>query len=135
MGYSSARIAAALGMEVEAEPPAVGAAARKKVASAMRCRTTTTARACATIPSQGPLFRTITGKLTRAILPQASAYAMILRRAGIVTKLGNHSFRATRGSLPISRTAARLKSRGGGEPYLDVHDATLRSPKGRGQPR
>jgi hypothetical protein len=50
---------------------------------------------------KGPLFGTIgrgTGKLTRRVLPQASAYAMIGRRAtgtGIATKLGNHSFRAT----------------------------------------
>jgi integrase len=50
---------------------------------------------------KGPLFRTIgrgTGKLTRTVLPQANAYAMIGRRAaaaGIGTKLGNHSFRAT----------------------------------------
>ena len=49
----------------------------------------------------GPLFRTIgrgTGLLTRTPLPQANAYAMIGRRAaaaGIATKLGNHSFRAT----------------------------------------
>jgi hypothetical protein len=51
--------------------------------------------------AKGPLFRTIgrgTGKLTRTVLPQANAYAMIRRRAagaGIATKLGNHSFRAT----------------------------------------
>jgi site-specific recombinase XerC len=50
---------------------------------------------------KGLLFRTIgrgTGKLTRTVLPQANAYAMIGRRAaaaGIATKLGNHSFRAT----------------------------------------
>ena len=49
---------------------------------------------------KGPLFRTIgrgTNKLTRTALPQANAYAMIGRRAaaGIATKLGNHSFRAT----------------------------------------
>jgi integrase len=50
---------------------------------------------------KGPLFRTIgrgTGRLTRTVLPQANAYAMIGRRAvaaGIPTKLGNHSFRAT----------------------------------------
>ena len=49
----------------------------------------------------GPLFRTIgrgTDKLTRTVFPQANAYAMIRRRAaaaGIETKLGNHSFRAT----------------------------------------
>jgi site-specific recombinase XerD len=50
---------------------------------------------------KGPLFRTIgrgTGRLTREPLPQANAYAMIRRRAaaaGIATKVGNHSFRAT----------------------------------------
>jgi site-specific recombinase XerD len=50
---------------------------------------------------KGPLFRTVgrgTGKLTRTPLPQANAYAMIGRRAtaaGIATKVGNHSFRAT----------------------------------------
>jgi site-specific recombinase XerD len=47
------------------------------------------------------LFRTIgrgTGELTLTSLPQANAYAMIRRRAlaaGIATKIGNHSFRAT----------------------------------------
>jgi site-specific recombinase XerC len=50
---------------------------------------------------KGPLFRTVgrgTGQLTRTVLPQANAYAMIGRRAaaaGIQTKLGSHSFRAT----------------------------------------
>ncbi|WP_330085282.1 tyrosine-type recombinase/integrase [Methylocystis iwaonis] len=50
---------------------------------------------------KGPLFRTIgrgTGELTLSPLPQANAYAMIRRRAvaaGIATKIGNHSFRAT----------------------------------------
>jgi hypothetical protein len=61
---------------------------------------------------KGPLFRTIgrgTGKLTRTVLPQANTYAMIRRRAaaaGIGTKLGNHSFRAT--GITASRMAARL---------------------------
>lgn len=47
------------------------------------------------------LFRTIgrgTGELTLTPLPQANAYVMIRRRAlaaGIGTKIGNHSFRAT----------------------------------------
>ena len=51
--------------------------------------------------AKGPLFRTIgrgTGRLTRTALPQANAYAMVRRRAvaaGIGTKVGNHSFRAT----------------------------------------
>jgi integrase len=50
---------------------------------------------------KGPLFRTIgrgTGLLTRTPLPQRNAYAMVGRRAaaaGIATRLGNHSFRAT----------------------------------------
>ena len=50
---------------------------------------------------KGPLFRTIgrgTQQLTRTALPQANAYAMVRRRAraaGIATKIGNHSFRAT----------------------------------------
>jgi site-specific recombinase XerD len=50
---------------------------------------------------KGPLFRTIgrgTGLLTRTVLPQRNAYAMTRRRAaaaGVATKLGNHSFRAT----------------------------------------
>ena len=51
--------------------------------------------------AKGPLFRTIgrgTTRLTRTALPQANAYAMVRRRAvaaGIGTKIGNHSFRAT----------------------------------------
>jgi site-specific recombinase XerD len=50
---------------------------------------------------KGPLFRTIgrgTGQLTRTALPQANAYAMVQRRAeaaGIGTRIGNHTFRAT----------------------------------------
>src|SRR5208283_6092638 len=50
---------------------------------------------------KGPLFRTIgrgTDALTTTPLPQANAYAMIRRRAaaaGIGTKIGNHTFRAT----------------------------------------
>jgi len=50
---------------------------------------------------KGPLFRTIgrgTDDLTTTPLPQANAYAMIRRRAasaGIETKIGNHTFRAT----------------------------------------
>ncbi len=51
--------------------------------------------------SKGPLFRTIrrgTDRLTTTPLPQQNAHAMIRRRAaaaGIETKIGNHSFRAT----------------------------------------
>jgi integrase len=51
--------------------------------------------------AKGPLFRTIrrgTGQLSESPLPQANAYAMVRRRAlaaGIGTKIGNHTFRAT----------------------------------------
>ena len=50
---------------------------------------------------KGPLFRTApnpSAQLTRTAMSQADAYRMIGRRttaAGIATKLGNHSFRAT----------------------------------------
>lgn len=50
---------------------------------------------------KGPLLRTIgrgTAKLTRTLRPQANAYATISRCAavaGIETKVGNHSIRAT----------------------------------------
>jgi site-specific recombinase XerD len=50
---------------------------------------------------KGALFRTIArgrGELTATPLPQANAHAMIGRRAagaGIETKIGNHTFRAT----------------------------------------
>jgi site-specific recombinase XerD len=50
---------------------------------------------------KGPLFGTIargTGQLSTTPLPQANAYAMVRRRAvaaGIGTKIGNHTFRAT----------------------------------------
>ena len=87
-----------------------GCGCARRAASATRCRATTTSRNTSTAyldgaglrgDPKGPLFRTIgrgTGKLTRTVLPQANAYAMIRRRAaaaGIETKLGNHSFRAT----------------------------------------
>ncbi len=51
--------------------------------------------------AKSPLFRTIqrgTGRLSTTPLPQANAYAMVRRRAlaaGIDTKIGNHTFRAT----------------------------------------
>lgn len=51
--------------------------------------------------AKGPLFRTIdrsSKSLSRRTLPQANAYAMVQRRAaaaGIRTKIGNHTFRAT----------------------------------------
>src|SRR5580658_8543120 len=55
------------------------------------------AQACATIPRARCSARSAAAP-PRTPLPQANAYAMIRRRAaaaGIETKLGNHSFRAT----------------------------------------
>jgi integrase len=66
---------------------------------------------------KAPLFRTIgrgTGKLTRAVLPQANAYAMNRRRAaasGITQQSSATRVFGRRGSWPIPRTAARSKRR------------------------
>ena len=80
---------------------------------------------------KGPLFRTIgrgTGALTRTVLPQANAYAMIRRRAaaaGIATKLGNHSFRATGDHCVPQERRHAGESCGDGEPRLNSYDAAL----------
>jgi site-specific recombinase XerD len=113
MVFSFARIGAALGMKVEdvfTQNRGLWVRLREKggKAHAMPCHHNLETYLAAYIAgagladdSKGPLFRTIgrgTGLLTRTPLPQANAYAMIGRRAaaaGITTKLGNHSFRAT----------------------------------------
>ena len=65
--------------------------------------------------AKGALFRTIgrgTGQLTAPPLRQANAYAMIQRRtavAGIGTKVGNHSFRAT-GITAYLKTGGTLEN-------------------------
>jgi integrase len=73
---------------------------------------------------KGLLFRTVAGKtgwLTALPLSQADAYRMIRRRAkgaGIQTKIGNHTFRATgitaylknRGKLEIAQQIAAHES-------------------------
>jgi site-specific recombinase XerC len=113
MVYSFARISAALGMAVEdvyTQNRRLWVRLREKGGKrhAMSCHhhnleeylTAYLDGAGLRGDPKGPLFRTIgrgTGKLTRTVLPQANAYAMIRRRAaaaGIATKLGNHSFRA-----------------------------------------
>ncbi len=88
---------------------------------------------------KGPLFRTIgrgTGTLTRTVLPQANAYAMIRRRAG-----GRHRNQARQSQLPGNRhhrlSQERRHARKGrrdGKPRLNAHDAALRSAARRGQP-
>jgi site-specific recombinase XerD len=113
MVFSFARIGAALGMKVEdvfTQNRRLWVRLREKggKAHAMPCHHNLETYLSAYIEGagiaddpKGPLFRTIgrgTGLLTRTPLPQANAYAMIGRRAaaaGIETKLGNHSFRAT----------------------------------------
>jgi site-specific recombinase XerD len=113
MVYSFARIGAALGMTVEdvfTQNRRLWVRLREKGGKrhAMPCHhnleeylTGYLDGAALRGDPKGPLFLTIgrgTGKLTRTVLPQANAYAMIGRRAaaaGIATKLGNHSFRAT----------------------------------------
>lgn len=113
MVYSFARIGAALAMKVEdvyTQNRRLWVRLREKggKAHAMPCHHNLEAYLTAYLEQtgimddgKGPLFRTIgrgTGQLTRTALPQANAYAMIRRRAaaaGIKTKIGNHSFRAT----------------------------------------
>jgi site-specific recombinase XerD len=113
MVFSFARIGAALGMKVEdvfTQNRRLWVRLREKGGKphAMPCHHNLETYLTAYIEGvgiaddpKGPLFRTIgrgTGLLTRTPLPQANAYAMVGRRAaaaGIATKLGNHSFRAT----------------------------------------
>jgi integrase len=112
MVYSFARIGAALGMAVEdvyTQNLGSGCSCARKAASGTQCHVTTLDEylvayldgACLRDDPKGPLFRTIgrgTSQLTHTALPQANAYAMIrgpAAAAGIETKLGNHSFRAT----------------------------------------
>jgi site-specific recombinase XerD len=114
MVYSFARIGAALAMKVEdvyTQNRRLWVRLHEKGGKphAMPCHHNLDAYLTAYIEGAGldkdpkaPLFRTIgrnKGRLlTQTPLPQANAYAMICRRAataGIVTKLGNHSFRAT----------------------------------------
>ena len=79
---------------------------------------------------KGPLLRTIgrgTGRLTRTVLPQANAYAMIRQRAA-----ADHRNQARQPQPPCDgdyrlsqeRRHAR-KCRGDGEPRVDAHDAAL----------
>jgi integrase len=113
MVYSFARVGAALGMKVEdvfVQNRRLWVRLREKggKAHAMPCHHSLEEYLTAYLEQtgimtddKGPLFRTIgrgTDQLTRTPLPQANAYAMIRRRAlgaGIATKVGNHSFRAT----------------------------------------
>jgi site-specific recombinase XerD len=114
MVFSFARIGAALGMKVEdvySQNRRLWVRLREKGGKphAMPCHHNLETYLTAYIEGaglasdpKGPLFRTIgrdKGRpLTRTPLPQANAHLMIRRRAaaaGIATKLGNHSFRAT----------------------------------------
>ncbi len=113
MVYSFARIGAALGMKVEDvytqnRRPWVRLREKGGKRHEMPCHHNLEEYLVAYLDNanlrddaKGPLFRTIgrgTRKLTTTLLVQANAHAMIQRRmgaAGIATKAGNHSFRAT----------------------------------------
>jgi site-specific recombinase XerD len=113
MVFSFARIGAALGMKVEdvfTQNRRLWVRLREKGGKphVMPCHHNLETYIAAYIEGagladdpKGPLFRTIgrgTRLLTRTPLPQRNAYAMVGRRAaaaGIATRLGNHSFRAT----------------------------------------
>jgi site-specific recombinase XerD len=113
MVYSFARIGAALGMKVEdvyTQNRRLWVRLREKSGKRheMPCHHNLEEYLMAYLDNanlrddpKGPLFRTIgrgTRKLTVTSLVQANAHAMIQRRmaaAGIATKAGNHSFRAT----------------------------------------
>lgn len=113
MVYSFARIGAAVGMRIEdvyTQNRRLWVRLREKggKAHALPCHHNLETYLTAYLEQtgimedgKGPLFCTPgrgTAKLTRTPLPQANAYAMVARRAaaaGIKTKIGNHSFRAT----------------------------------------
>ena len=113
MVYSFARIGAAVGMRVEdvfTQQRRLWVRLREKggKAHAMPCHHSLEAYLHAYLDGtgiaddpKGPLFRTVgrgTALLTRTPLPQANAHAMARRRAaaaGIETRVGNHSCRAT----------------------------------------
>ena len=113
MVYSFARIGAAIGMRVEdvyAQNRRLWVRLHEKGGKqhAMPCHHNLEAYLHAYIDGAGLaqepkafLFQTYsraTGQLTGNPLPQANAYAMIQRRAkaaGITTRVGNHTFRAT----------------------------------------
>ncbi|NUY35900.1 tyrosine-type recombinase/integrase [Paraburkholderia sp. JPY303] len=113
MVFSFARVGAALAMRVEdvyVQDRRLWVRLREKggKAHAMPCHHALEAYLHAYLEEtgiagepKGPLFRTIargTGLLSTTPLPQANAYAMVRRRAlaaGIGTKIGNHTFRAT----------------------------------------
>jgi integrase/recombinase XerC len=113
MVYSFARVGAALGMKVEdvyTQSRRLWLRLHEKGGKAhkMPCHHNLEEYLTAYIDGcklrddpKGPLFRTIPnrgGQLTRTAMAQPDAYRMIGRRAaaaGIATKVGNHSFRAT----------------------------------------
>ena len=126
MVYSFARIGAALGMTVEdvyTQNRRLWVRLREKGGKrhAMPCHHNLEEYLIAYLDGaglrddpKGPLFRTIgrgTGKLTRTVLPQANAYAMIGRRAPRPASPPSSATTVSgrRGSPPISRTAARWK--------------------------
>jgi integrase len=92
------------------------------------------AAACIKDDADGPLFRTVAGYKTkgpRSAPPmwQQDVYRMIQRRAkaaGIETRIGNHTFRAT-GITAYLKNGGTLEQRAADrQPRLPAHDEALR---------
>ena len=89
--------------------------------------------------TDGPLFRT-TGRSTGTPhrLTQQDAYRLIQRyakRAGIKTRIGNHSMRATGITDYLKSDGSLVGSPQDGEPCRHAHDAALRPARGCGLAR
>ncbi|WP_245257384.1 tyrosine-type recombinase/integrase [Methylocapsa acidiphila] len=87
------------------------------------------------------LFQTYSrssGQLTGNALPQANAYAMIQRRAkaaGIATRVGNHTFRATSVAANLKNGGTLERAAQMAEPCEHANDAALRPPRRESDPR
>ena len=125
---------------LRAEPPPVGSPARERRQAPRNALPPQSRRPTFTPIStaagsrddpKGPLFRTIgrgTDKLTTTPLPQANAYAMIRRRAaaaGIETKIGNHTFRATGITAYLKNGGTLEKAAAMANHASHPHDAAL----------
>jgi integrase len=113
MVYTFARIGAATAMtvgDVYVQNRRLWVNLRERAARSSTCPATTRSRTISTPTSTAPASRTTgprrcsapsaatPGNSPETPLPQANAYAMIQRRAraaGIRTRIGNHTFRAT----------------------------------------
>ena len=90
---------------------------------------------------KAPLFRAAlgrTGKLGPERLSRHDAYAMVRRRAtaaGVVEKIGNHSFRGTGITTFLAERRHPGAGPGDGQPRLPAHDEALRPARRQNHPR